>query len=51
MLRIQLTQLLAILHKSGAKIIGFDSALAEPDPGAVPEAVQEFTDFLNLRIQ
>lgn len=41
-----LAQLLDILHAGGAKVIGFDFALAEPDPGSVPEAVQELAAFL-----
>jgi adenylate cyclase len=41
-----LAQLLDILHEGGAKVIGFDFTLAEPDRGAVPEAIQELTTFL-----
>ena len=41
-----LAQLLDILHEGGVQVIGFDFALAETDPGAVPQAMQELTTFL-----
>jgi CHASE2 domain-containing sensor protein len=34
-----LAKLLTVLHKGRAKVVGFDLTLAEPDEGAVPEAI------------
>ena len=41
-----IAQMVNVLHEGGAKVIGFDLTLAEPDEGAVPEAVDRIKVYL-----